>query len=130
MAKKSTDSTKKQNPASGFVSAGGKHVNGFLDFIRTQGVVGLAVGLLLGTAAGVLANSLIDNIVMPPVGMLLGSQDGLAGLTWNIGTVDGEAVLINYGTFLNDILTFFVIALVVYLVFKSLGLDKLDKKKS
>lgn len=120
---------KHTNVAAGLVTVGGKQVKGFLDFIRTQGVVGLAVGLLLGTAAGLLVRSLIDNVIMPPIGLLLGSSDGLNGLSWTIGSTDGQPVSINYGMFLNDLINFAVIALVVYIVFHMLGLTKLDKKK-
>ena len=115
--------------ASGLVMVGGNQVKGFLDFIRTQGVIGLAVGLILGGATTVLVKSLIDNLVMPPIGMALGSADGLRGLTWTIGSAGGEPVAISYGVFLNDMVTFIVIALVVYVVFHALGLTKLDKKK-
>ncbi|MBJ58305.1 hypothetical protein CL689_05650 [Candidatus Saccharibacteria bacterium] len=119
----------KERP-SALVTVGGKQVKGFVDFIRTQGVVGLAVGLLLGTAVSVLTRSFIDNIVMPPLGLILGSGDGLKGLTWTIGRASGEPVVIQYGTFLNDFINFVVIALVVYFVFHLLGLTKLDKQKS
>ena len=115
--------------AAGFVTVGGKQVKGFADFIRTQGVVGLAVGLLLGTAVTVLVKSLIDNVIMPPIGLLLGSGDGLKGLTWTIGKAGNDPAVIQYGTFLNDLINFMLIALVVYVVFHSLGLTKLDKKK-
>lgn len=115
--------------AAGFVTVGGKQVQGFVDFIRSQGVVGLAVGLLLGTAISILTKSFIDNVVMPPIGLLLGSNDGLKGLTWTIGQTAGEPVVILYGQFLNDFINFVVIALVVYIVFHSLGLTKVDKKK-
>jgi large conductance mechanosensitive channel len=115
--------------ATEFVTVGGKQVHGFVDFIRTQGVVGLAVGILLGTAITVLTKSFIDNIVMPPLGLILGSGDGLRGLTWTIGNADNEPVVLMYGQFLNDFINFVVIALVVYVVFHSLGLTKLDKKK-
>lgn len=121
---------KQQKTTTGLLTVGGKQVTGFLDFIRTQGVVGLAVGLLLGTAAGVLVNSLIDNVVMPPIGLLLGSAEGLKGLSWTIGSVNGDPAVIAYGVFLNDLVNFFIIALVVYIVFHSLGLTKLDKKKA
>ncbi len=116
--------------ATGLATIGGQQVRGFMDFIRTQGVVGLAVGLLLGTAVSVLTKSLIDNVIMPPIGLLLGSGDGLKGLMWTIGQADGEPVVLKYGVFLNDFVNFLVIALVVYVVFHSLGLTKLDKKKA
>lgn len=105
-------------------------VKGFLDFIRTQGVVGLAVGLILGGAVSILVKSLVDNVVMPPIGLLLGSGDGLKGLSWTIGKGAGnDPAIIYYGTFLNDLINFIIIALVVYLVFHLLGLTKIDKKK-
>lgn len=113
------------------VKAGTSQFKSFLDFIRTQGVVGLAVGLVLGGAVSVLVKSLIDNVVMPPLGFLLGSAQGLTGLTWTLGkTAKGIPVILHYGTFLNDFINFIVIALVVYLVVNLLRFDKIDKKKS
>lgn len=109
---------------------GARQFRGFTDFIRTQGVVGLAVGLVLGGAVTVVAKSLIDNVVMPPLGLLLGSSEGLKGLALSLGkTADGKDAILHYGTFLNDVINFVVIALVVYLVIHLLGLDRLDKKK-
>lgn len=116
-------------PAKTVVSAGQVQFKGFIDFLRTQGVVGLAVGLVLGTAVSTLARSLMDNVILPPVGWLLGSADGLKGLSWTIGRTSDEPVIIQYGTFLNDFINFLILALVVYLVFHLLGLTKLDKKK-
>jgi large conductance mechanosensitive channel len=107
-----------------------KHAYGFFDFIRTQGVVGLAVGLVIGGAVSVVVKSLIDNLVMPPLGFILGSADGLRGLSWNLGrTIEGKDAVLHYGTFLNDLINFLVIALTIYLVVHLFGFDKLDKKK-
>lgn len=103
---------------------------GFTEFIRTQGVVGLAVGLVLGAATSVVVKSFVDNIIMPPLGLLLGSADGLKGLALNLGKTDaGKEAILHYGVFLNDIINFLVIALTVYLVVHELRLDRLDKKK-
>ena len=97
---------------------------GFMKFIREQNVVGLAVGLVLGTAAGGLVNSLIDNIIMPPLGFLLGSADGLKGLELDMGTTPaGEVAILHYGVFINDLINFLVLALCVYVVIKLLKLD-------
>lgn len=105
------------------------HTDGFMNFIRQQGVVGLAVGLVLGGAVTVLVKSFIDNVVMPPLGFILGSADGLKGLTLNMGrTPAGEEAILHYGMFLNDFINFAVIAIIVYLVVHILGFDKLDKK--
>ncbi|PKL31408.1 hypothetical protein CVV43_02780 [Candidatus Saccharibacteria bacterium HGW-Saccharibacteria-1] len=106
------------------------HLRGFVDFIRTQGVVGLAVGLVLGGAISVLVKSLVDNVVMPPLGLVLGSAEGLKGLSLTIGkTGAGQVVALRYGIFLNDFINFMVIALVVYFVVKLLKFDQFDKKK-
>lgn len=112
------------------VEVGGSQLKGFIDFIRLQGVIGLAVGLILGGAASVLVKSLIDNVVMPPVGLLLGSAEGLKGLSITLGeTAEGLPATLKYGIFLNDLVNFIIIALVVYVTVKILKADKLDKKK-
>ncbi len=103
-------------------------LKGFIDFIRTQGVIGLAVGLVLGGALSVTVKSLVDNVIMPPLGILLGSTEGLRGLIWTIQTDSGE-VAVQYGLFLNDFVNFLIIAFVVYVVLKLLRLEKLDIKK-
>ena len=113
------------------VKAGESQAMAFLDFIRTQGVVGLGVGLVLGSAVTIMVKSLIDNVVMPPVGLMLGSAEGLKGLSFTIGSViGGKQAVINYGVFLNDFINFLVIAVVVYIIIRLLKFEKLDKKKN
>jgi len=127
---KSTRSQAAKTRAAAVKNRSKQHMSGFVDFIRTQGVVGLAVGLVLGGAVTILVKSLIDNVVMPPLGLVLGSSDGLDGLVWHLGKTDaGQEAILHYGSFLNDFINFLVIALVVYLVVQGLGFDKLDKKK-
>ena len=125
-------STKKVEVSPKLVAEVGKtQLKGFVDFIRTQGVVGLAVGLVLGGAVSILVKSLVDNVVMPPLGLVLGSAEGLKGLVWTIGqTHGGQVVSLRYGTFLNDFINFIVIALVVYFIVKLLKFDQFDKKKA
>lgn len=111
------------------VIVGRSQLKAFFNFIRTQGVVGLAVGLVLGGAVGVMVKSLVDNIIMPPLGMLLGSTEGLKGLSVVMGkTSGGTDAVLNYGIFLNDFVNFFVIAFVIYLLVSFLKFDRLDKK--
>jgi len=109
----------------------GRSVGGFVTFIREQGVVGLAVGLVLGTAVSAAVRSFIDNIVMPPLGYILGSAEGLKGVKLYIGRTGAEhkPTYLMTGQFLNDLINFLIIALVIYLVVHVLGFDKLDKKK-
>jgi len=134
MAKEKTTSKKPTEPPVSrrvvLKQHSGRFVGGFMEFVRTQGVVGLAVGLVLGGAVTVLVKSLIDNVVMPPLGFILGSAEGLKGLELNLGkTAAGQDAILHYGTFLNDLINFAVIAVVVYLIVHILGFDRLDKKK-
>ena len=114
----------------GIAKVGGSQLKSFLDFIRTQGVVGLAVGLVLGGAVSVLVKSLVDNVVMPPLGLILGSAEGLKGLSLTLGNTNGgQPAILHYGIFLIDLINFIVIALVVYFIISLLRFDRLDKKK-
>ena len=94
--------------------------SGFMNFIKEQNIVGLAVGLVLGTQAGATVNSLINNVFMPPIGLLLGSTEGLVGWKIAIGTTGAEIAL---GAFINDLINFIVLAFVIYIVIKLLKLD-------
>ena len=106
-------------------------LDGFMDFIRTQGAIGLAIGLVLGGAVGTAVKSLIDNVVMPPLGFIMGSADGIKGLSLSLGqTADGAQSVLHYGIFLNDLINFAIIALVVYFFVVALKIDKWDKKKN
>lgn len=110
----------------------GKQVGGFMDFVREQGVVGLAVGLAIGTAATVLVKSIVDNMITPVIGALLPGGSDLGSkyfcLTKNTA---GECVnRFGYGAVLSNLISFMAIAALIYFVVKGLKLDRLDKKKS
>ena len=96
----------------------------FLDFIREQGVVGLATGFILGGAVQALVRSLVDDILNPILGIFLKGSDSLANAELMI---NGSSI--RYGNFLLLTIDFFIVAAVVFFVFKGLKLDKLDKKK-
>jgi large conductance mechanosensitive channel len=93
---------------------------GFMQFIREQGVVGLAVGFILGGAVSQVVSSLVQDIVNPLLGFVLGSADGMKVM--HTGPV-------MWGSFLAILINFVVIAAVVYFLVKGLGLDKMDAKK-
>lgn len=99
-------------------------MNGFIDFIRKQGVVGLAVGFILGGAVSKLVSAIVTDLVNPLLGLALGSVGGLKTASWKLGSAE-----IMYGNFLTILIDFIVISAVVYFGVKSLGLDKLDKPK-
>jgi len=98
-------------------------MHGFIAFIREQGVVGLAVGFILGGAVSKIVASLVDNLVNPVVGLALGKVD-LADKAVTLGSAS-----LRYGKFISTLVDFVIIAAVVYFGVKMLGLDKLDKKK-
>lgn len=98
-------------------------VSGFMDFIREQGVVGLAIGFILGGAVSKTVTSLVENIINPVVGIALGRVN-LADRMTTIGTAS-----IKWGAFLSTIIDFVIVAAVIYFGVKAIGLDRLDKKK-
>ena len=104
------------------------HMAGFVNFIREQGVVGMAVGLAIGTAAGDTVKKLVTAFIDPLVQLIVGSQQGLqsASFTVEIAGRRGEFL---YGAFISSLITLIAVAFVVYAIIHFLKLDKLDKKK-
>jgi large conductance mechanosensitive channel len=100
-----------------------KHLTGFSDFIREQGVVGLAIGFILGGAVSKIVSSLVENIINPLIGIMLGKVD-LKDKVLQLGGAP-----LKYGAFISTIVDFVIVAAVIYFGVKALGLDKLDKKK-
>lgn len=96
----------------------------FIEFIREQGVVGLAIGFILGGAVTKVVTSLVEDIINPLIGIIGGGTESLASAMITIGNSE-----IKYGQFIGVLINFIIIAAVVYYVFKGLGLDKIDKKK-
>jgi large conductance mechanosensitive channel len=101
-----------------------ERLSGFTDFIREQGVIGLAIGFILGGAVSKTVTSLVDNIINPLVGIMLGKVD----LKDKVVTLDHT--VIHYGAFISSIVDFVIVAAVIYFVFKGLKLDRLDKKNT
>lgn len=101
-----------------------KHLKGFVEFIRTQGVVGLAVGFIMGSSITKLITSFVNNLINPLVGLLLGQIGDLNNVYLQVGSAK-----IMFGTFFSSLIDFTIIAIVVYFGVKILGIDKLDKKK-
>ena len=107
-----------------------RFLQGFVDFIREQGVVGLAVGLILGVAAKSLIDSLVNNIFSPIIGLLTGGVS-LQHKTLCVKHAGGVCkTALSYGQFLNDFISFLIVVALVYFVVKSLKLDTLDRKQT
>lgn len=105
-----------------------EHASGFADFIRGQGVIGLAVGLAIGTAAGDTVRKLVEGFINPFVQLLVGSQAKLNSATWTI-EMFGRTADIAWGAALSSAITLLATALVIYWLVHIFKLDKLDKKK-
>lgn len=99
-------------------------MQGFVDFIREQGVIGLAIGFILGGAVSKVVSALVTDIINPILSFALGSTEGLKQAYIALGDAR-----IMWGDFISVIIDFLIISLVIYFGFKGLGLDKLDKKK-
>lgn len=104
------------------------HGAGFLDFIRTQGVIGLAVGLAIGAAAGDTVKKLVEGFINPVVQFIVGSQEALASATWTFEAWGRQAEF-KWGAFVSSLIALLATALVIYLIIHGFKLDKLDKKK-
>ena len=98
-------------------------MKGFIEFVREQGVMGLAVGFILGGAVSKVVTSLVNDIINPVPGIALGAVD-LSDAGLKIGSAT-----IMWGAFLSSTIDFVVVAMVVYFGVKALKLDRLDKKK-
>ena len=104
------------------------HMAGFVNFIREQGVVGMAVGLAIGTAAGDTVKKLVTAFVDPLVQLIVGSQQGLQSASFTV-EVAGRKGEFLYGAFVSSLITLIAVAFVVYAIVHFFKLDKLDKKK-
>ena len=102
---------------------------GFIDFVREQGVVGLGVGFVIGTAANTLIKSVVTNLLNPIIGLATGGIDlGQKKVCLNSAAGICKNAL-SYGQVISDAITFLAILTVVYFVVKSMHLEKLDKPK-
>jgi len=99
-------------------------MKGFIDFVREQGVVGLAVGFILGGAVSKIVAALVTDIINPFIGILIG------GLNLKNAYLEVSGTKFMWGDFISVLIDFLIVALVVYFGVKWLKLDKLDKKKA
>jgi len=91
----------------------------FKKFISRGNVIDMAVGLIMATYFGVIVKSLVNDIIMPPVGLLLGGVD-FSALKIVIKEAQGDAaeVAVNYGAFINTIITFLIVSFAIFMVVK------------
>jgi len=104
----------------------------FKEFIMRGNVMDMAVGIIIGAAFSAIVNSLVKDIIMPPIGLIWGKD--FANLYWVIkdptGTgpfntpadvVAGGGVTINYGNFINYVITFLIVAFVIFMLIRAIN---------
>jgi large conductance mechanosensitive channel len=102
---------------------GEKDMKGFVDFVRERGVIGLAVGFILGGAVAKMVTALVTDLLNPLIGLLMG------GLNLKNAYIQIGMAKFMWGDFISTTIDFLIVAFVVYFGVKILKLDKLDKKK-
>jgi large conductance mechanosensitive channel len=106
----------------------------FREFIARGNVIDLAVGVIIGAAFNDIVKSLVDQVIMPPIGLLLSGFD-FAHLDWvlkpdNPATKANELVAIQYGLFINTMIKFFIVAWAVFMLVKGVNfLRRLEAAK-
>ena len=99
----------------------------FKEFIAKGNVADLAVGVVIGAAFGKIVTTLVDKVIMPPIGLLIGGVDfSKLGITLKEATVDAAgkevpAVVLAYGEFINALIQFLIIAFAIFLVVKAIN---------
>jgi large conductance mechanosensitive channel len=112
----------------------------FKEFVMRGNVVDMAVGVIIGAAFGTIVSSLVNDVIMPPIGLLLGGLDFAnlfillkAGSPTGpyVSLADAQAagaVTINYGVFINAVVSFLVVAFVVFLLVRSINRMKREEE--
>ena len=107
----------------------------FKKFAMRGNVVDMAVGIIIGAAFGKIVSSLVNDVIMPPIGLLMGNVD-FSNLFVNLGAGDyaslavaeeAGAPLIKYGVFINTVLDFVIVAFAIFLVIRAM--NKLQKQE-
>ena len=98
----------------------------FKEFAVKGDAVDMAVGIVIGASFGKIVSSLVSDVIMPPIGLLLGGVD-FKNLIWTIkeATFDAPAVTLRYGQFINTVIDFVIVAFSIFMVVK--GINKLKK---
>lgn len=111
----------------------GKFIQEFKDFALKGNVMDMAVGIIIGGAFGKIVTSLVNDIIMPPIGLITGSSFSDSKLVLRPAEVDAagktikEAIELNWGNFVQTTVDFFIIAICIFLIIK--GMNTFRKKE-
>ena len=96
-----------------------KIIQEFREFAMRGNVIDLAVGIVIGTAFGAITNSLVKDVIMPPIGMLMGKVDFSKLKVVLLESSEGvDAVTVNYGLFLQTLINFIIVAWAMFMIIK------------
>lgn len=102
----------------------------FREFAVKGNVVDMAVGIIIGGAFGKIVSSLVNDVIMPPIGMLLGNVDfSKLAITLRAKSAEVEAVTVNYGAFINTVIDFLIVAFTIFIVIKQMNRLKRTKEE-
>jgi len=94
----------------------------FKEFAVKGNAVDMAVGIIIGASFGKIINSLVNDVIMPPLGLLIGGVDFKnLKIVLKAATVDTPAVAINYGQFINTTIDFLIVAFSIFIVIKAIN---------
>jgi len=100
----------------------------FKDFAVRGNVVDMAVGIVIGAAFGKIVSSFVADVVMPPIGLMVGGVDfSKLAITLQEASADVEAVTMNYGAFLQNVFDFVIVAFAIFMVIK--GMNSMKKEE-
>lgn len=100
----------------------------FKEFAMKGNVVDMAVGIIIGVAFGKIISSFVGDVLMPPIGLMLGGLDfSNLALTLKAGSEGVEPVMLKYGVFINTVIDFLIVAFAIFMVIK--GLNSMKKKQ-
>jgi len=100
----------------------------FKDFAMRGNVVDMAVGIIIGAAFGKIISSLVSDVIMPPIGMLMGSVS-FSELAFALGEGEGAATL-NYGIFIDTVINFLIVAFAIFMLIKAMNsMKKKEEEK-
>jgi len=110
-------------------------ISEFKEFAMRGNVIDLAVGVVIGAAFGKIVTALVEKVIMPPIGLLIGKVD-FSELKWTLAeaqlAADGSelapAVVIGYGEFINTVIQFLIVAFAIFMLIKAL--NRLARKKA
>jgi large conductance mechanosensitive channel len=103
-------------------------VKEFKQFAMRGNVLDMAIGIIIGAAFGKIVSSLVSDVIMPPIGLLIGGMDfSNLSIVIKQATEGSDAVVLKYGVFINTVIDFLIVAFAIFLMIK--GINTLKKKE-